>query len=90
MKPLSPTYLRFFALGLGALAALYLFLRFSPMPEMKLKGDYSTAFLASDGSLLRLTLSPSGKYRLPLKLDQVSPQVTRGFVAYEEIGRAHV
>jgi penicillin-binding protein 1C len=66
------------------LAVLYLFLRLTPLPMEKLKGDYSTAFLASDGSLLRLTLSKTGKYRLPLKLEEVSPQVVRGFTAYED------
>ncbi len=69
---------------MAVLAGFYLCLRFSPLPEMKLKKDYSTAFLASDGTLLRLTLSPSGKYRLPLELEQVSPQVTKGFIAYED------
>lgn len=67
-----------------SLLAIYLFLRLTPLPVEKLKGDYSTAYLASDGSLLRLTLSKSGKYRLPLELDEISPQVIRGFTAYED------
>src|SRR6185295_12868874 len=67
-----------------SLFAFYLFLRLTPLPVEKLKGDYSTAYLASDGSLLRLTLSKSGKYRLPLKLDEISPQVAQGFTAYED------
>src|SRR5579859_2532604 len=67
-----------------SLLAFCLFLRLMPLPTEKLKGDYSTAYLASDGSLLRLTVSKSGKYRLPLKLEDVSPQVVKGFVAYED------
>ncbi len=63
---------------------IYFLLRLTPLPIEKLKTDYSAAYLASDGRLLRLTLSKSGKYRLPLKLDEISPQVIRGFVAYED------
>ncbi len=67
-----------------ALFCFYVLLRALPLPIQKLKGDYSTAYLASDGSLLRLNLSKSGKYRLPLKLEDISPQVVQGFTAYED------
>ncbi len=67
-----------------ALLGFYVLLRAVPLPVQKLQGDYSTAYLASDGSLLRLTLSKSGKYRLPLKLEEISPQVIQGFTAYED------
>ena len=73
----------FFRLGLFLLG-FYALLRAVPLPVEKLRGDYSTACLASDGSLLRLSVSKSGKYRLPLKLEDVSPQVVRGFTAYED------
>src|SRR5271169_2858301 len=66
------------------LLGLCVLLRFTPLPVEKLRGDYSTAYLASDGSLLKLTLSKSGKYRLPLKLEDISPQVVKGFTAYED------
>ncbi len=75
---------RFILRFLLCLAGFYVLLRLVPLPVKKLHGDYSTAYLASDGSLLRLTLSKSGKYRLPLKLDEISPQVIRGFMAYED------
>src|SRR5690242_9659668 len=72
-----------FRLGLFLLG-FYALLRAVPLPVEKLRGDYSTACLASDGSLLRLSVSKSGKYRLPLKLEDVSPQVVQGFTAYED------
>jgi penicillin-binding protein 1C len=71
---------RFFLFLIG----FYALLRIVPLPVEKLRGDYSTAYLASDGSLLRLTVSKSGKYRLPLKLEDISPQVIQGFTAYED------
>lgn len=84
MPALSPQLKKWAFRPLLVFLVCYSFFRFTPLPTGKLKGDYSTAYLAADGSLLRLTLSKSGKYRLPLKLEDISPQVVRGFTAYED------
>ena len=84
MKWLFKSPGRFFFRFFFALIGFYVLLRILPLPVEKLRGDYSTAYLASDGSLLRLSVSKSGKYRLPLKLEDISPQVIQGFTAYED------
>jgi penicillin-binding protein 1C len=70
----------------AALGLLFLFLliRFTPLPDSKLHTDYSAAYLASDGSLLHIDLSPSGKVRIPIHLENVSPKLVSGLVSYED------
>ena len=68
------------ALAVLLLAAAWALLRFTPLPFDPTATKDSAAFLASDGSLLRLRLSPDGTYRLPLPLEEVSPQVVKGFI----------
>ncbi len=55
-----------------------------PLPEFKLKQDYSTIYLDRNGELLRISLSPSGKYRIKLPLDQISGYMKKGMVLYED------
>jgi penicillin-binding protein 1C len=55
-----------------------------PLPLAPLETDYSTLHLDSRGHLLRISLSPSGKYRLRLPLHRISDTLRRGFVAYED------
>jgi penicillin-binding protein 1C len=71
-------------LSLGSLLLLFLFLRYSPLPQDPGAPGNSAAFLAADDSLLRMRLSSDGTYRLPIPLGEVSPQVVQGFVAYED------
>ncbi len=68
----------------ACLLALHLVLRFTPLPADPRPREDSTAFLDSEGNLLRLTLSADGKYRLPLKLSEMSPELVSGFLAYED------
>ncbi|HTA17490.1 MAG TPA: penicillin-binding protein 1C, partial [bacterium] len=74
------------ALGFSATLALafWAVLRFSPLPLERLSLDRSQALFDAQGRLLRLDLSPSQHYCVPVSLDQVSPQVTQVLVAYED------
>ncbi len=83
MKTFRPKHPRLAALA-GLLALVWLALRASPLPDRGLLTDYSTYFTAADGSLLRLELSPSGKLRLKMPLSDFSPELVRGFLAYED------
>ncbi len=55
-----------------------------PLPLYKLERDYSVLHLASDGSLLRISLSPSGRYRIKMPSDALSGFVKKGIVEYED------
>ena len=55
-----------------------------PLPINDLEKDYSTVHLASNNELLRITLSPSQKYRIKLKLDDISEYLKNGFLFYED------
>jgi penicillin-binding protein 1C len=74
------------ALGLG-LGGAWLFLRFLPLPAQgmeALRNDWGYAALDSEGGLARLALSPLGRYRVRERLVDISPELRRGFVAYED------
>lgn len=74
-------------LAFGALlvsAFGWMALRFSPLPDDKLRADFSAAYLAADGSLLHIRLSPSGKVRIPVKVEEVSPRLVAGLLGYED------
>jgi penicillin-binding protein 1C len=45
---------------------------------------WSTAVLATDGQLLRLTTAADQQYRLPVALDEVSPQLVEAVKLYED------
>ena len=55
-----------------------------PLPYYKLEEDYSTVYLDRKGELLRISLSPSGKYRIKLPLDQISEYMQKGIIQYED------
>ncbi|MBL0361082.1 MAG: penicillin-binding protein 1C [Elusimicrobia bacterium] len=55
-----------------------------PLPREFLETDYSTLHLDRDGGLARLDLSPGEKYRLRLRLSDMSPFLVRGFLLYED------
>jgi len=66
------------------LAGLFLVLRYTPIPDAKLRGDFSKAFLSSEGNLLNIQLSQSGKIRIPIHLEDVSPELVKGLLGYED------
>ncbi len=55
-----------------------------PLPTGLLESDYSTLHLDTRGHLLRISLSPSGKYRLRLPLNRMADTLKRGFLLYED------
>lgn len=55
-----------------------------PLPVERLEKDYSTVFLDREGRLVRIELSPSGRYRIRLPLTEVSEEIRRGVVAFED------
>ncbi len=55
-----------------------------PLPIDNIEKDYSTVHLASNDELLRITLSPSQKYRVKLKLNEMSEYLKNGFLLYED------
>jgi penicillin-binding protein 1C len=80
---LGKTTIRFVG-AIFIFVAGWLGVRYSPLPDSKLHSDYSVAYLASDGSLLHIELSPSGKLRIPVRLEDVSPKLVDGLVSYED------
>lgn len=69
--------------GIFLILALILNLIF-PLPLYKIEDDYSTLHLDSSGSLVRIGLSESGKYRIKMPLSDISPYVKKGFIEYED------
>ncbi len=55
-----------------------------PRVAARLVTDWSTAHLGPGGDVLRLDLSPSGRYRLHLPLGAIAPEVVSGFVISED------
>lgn len=74
---------RIFALVAVTLAALIL-IRLWPHPPLAVFAPASTAVLASDGSLLRLTLARDEQYRLWVPLEKISPGLTEAVQLQED------
>ncbi|MDD5066262.1 MAG: transglycosylase domain-containing protein, partial [bacterium] len=55
-----------------------------PLPDYKLERDYSTVYLDRNNELLRISISPSGKFRVKLPLDEISKYIQKGFILYED------
>jgi len=55
-----------------------------PLPLYRIEDDFSTMHIDSENKLIRITLSGSGRYRIKMGLDGMSPYVKRGFVEYED------
>lgn len=72
--------------GVGVLAKslIALSLVVFPLPIEILEKDYSTLSLDPAGKLLRISLSPSGKYRIRLHLDDFGEDLKKGFLLYED------
>jgi len=55
-----------------------------PRPDLLAYHDYSRAYLDANNKLLRLSLSDDEKYRLPVRLDKVSPLIQQATILYED------
>ena len=66
------------------LAALMWTIREMPKPELLSNVKYSSAVYDRDGKLLRLSLAEDGTYRLPVKLRDISPDLVKTTLTYED------
>ncbi|MFP4465814.1 MAG: penicillin-binding protein 1C [Candidatus Goldiibacteriota bacterium] len=55
-----------------------------PLPYERLERDYSIVHMTEDGELLRISLSPGGRYRIRHPLSSISPYVIKGIIEYED------
>ena len=66
-------------------AAVWFFLDFIfPLPLYRLQDDYSVLHITQENRLLRLSLSPSGMYRIKTPLSDLPEFIKRGAVEYED------
>ncbi len=75
---------RLFFLFLSILSLFLILDALCPLPRERIDKDFSTVYLDRNGELLRITLSPSEKYRVRLPLEQISPYLRKGFILYED------
>lgn len=66
------------------LAALMWTIQEMPKPELLSNVKYSSAVYDRDGKLLRLSLAEDGTYRLPVKLRDISPDLVKTTLTYED------
>lgn len=66
------------------LSAVLLILRLWPSQSLQSQALYSTAFLSSDGALLRLTLARDEQYRVWTPLAQIDPRLIEAVQLYED------
>jgi penicillin-binding protein 1C len=71
-------------LGLAVAAGLLGAVRVWPRPPLLAAFPASVAVQARGGELLRLTLAADGRYRLPVRLDAVSPQLVEAILWHED------
>lgn len=76
----------FFIIGITviSLASLLCAIFFSPKPELLGETKFGKVVLASDGSLLRMSLTADAKYRLYVPLDEIAPEAVNSVLAYED------
>jgi penicillin-binding protein 1C len=74
-------FIRLTALILLIIAVGYMFI---PKPELVNYQSYSRAFLAKDGSLLRLTLANDQRYRLYVEVENVASVLKEATLLYED------
>lgn len=74
------------AIGLGALAVLlWVAWLLLPRPELYPEGAaFSRVVLDRDGKILFVTLTPDGKYRLPARLGELSPELIAATMEMED------
>ena len=66
------------------IVAAFIIIRISPRPPILADMKSSRAVYAADGSLLRLTLSEDGYFRLFTPLEEISPSVIEATLLYED------
>ncbi len=64
--------------------SIFLFLRFWPHPSLAQQIPSSQAFMAENGELLRLTLASDEQYRVWTSLKDISPQLPKAVLLYED------
>ena len=57
---------------------------FCPKPELASYIPYSRAYLDEQGELLRLTLAADDRYRLPVRLQDIAPELVEATLLYED------
>ena len=72
---------RFAAIVIVVIAALYFF---CPKPDLVTFQNYSRAFYAKNGTLLRVTLANDERYRIYTSLNKVSPIIQKATILYED------
>lgn len=76
------------AIAVGVVAAVLIAARVTlallPHPALRERVPLSRAVTAQDGTLLRLTLSDDGQYRMWTRLDQISPLLIEATLRYED------
>ena len=70
-------------LGLGGIAGLRAVDRANP-PPLPAQSAFSVEVVDRDGALLRAFAAPDGRWRLPVRLDDVDPEFVRLLIAYED------
>ncbi|MCK5219331.1 transglycosylase domain-containing protein [bacterium] len=69
---------------LACILPLKISLWFFPLPLQVLEKDYATLHLDSTDQLMRISLSPSDKYRIRLPLSEMADELKRGFLIFED------
>ncbi len=69
---------------LSIVGTIYLLDLAFPLPRHTLDRDYSTVYMDRYGKLLRISLSPSEKFRVKLPLSEISPYLKKGVLSYED------
>ncbi len=70
--------------GLSVAMLLWLAATLLPKPTLFAWQSWSTAYYDQNDELLRLTLADDDRYRLPLTLEEISPQIRQATTLYED------
>lgn len=83
-KTLPIVVLSTLALGVAAFGVLTWAVHELPQPPLTTPEKYSRAIYDREGVLLRLSLAEDGAYRLPVKLNELSPDLVKSTLEYED------
>ncbi len=76
--------LRYLVIALALIAIVLMAIRLWPRPSLAQQIPSSQAFLAENGELLRLTLASDEQYRVWTPLADISPQLPKAVLLYED------
>ncbi len=82
-RPIAIAAAAVVALGLGGHAGLSALDQAYP-PPLPSQSAYSVEVVDRDGALLRAFAAPDGRWRLPVRLDDVDPEFVQLLIAYED------